>query len=177
MNKSKDYVVQDYVVLIDRNNKKIGVEEKMKAHIDAKLHRAFSVFVFNSKGELLIQQRAKEKYHCGGLWANTVCSHPRPNESYSKATHRRLSEEMGFDCKLTKKFCFTYKVKFDNELTENEYDCVFVGKFDGDPKPNPSEVVNYKWISMKDLKKDIKKSPEKYTEWLKIALKKMKYDG
>lgn len=175
MDKSKNHEAQDYVVLVDKNNKKVGVEEKMKAHIEGKLHRAFSVFVFNSKGELLIQQRAKEKYHCPRLWANTVCSHPRIHESYAKATHRRLNEEMGFDCKLTKKFCFTYKAIFDNGLTEHEYDCVFEGKFDGTPRPNPSEVMDFRWISMKDLKKDIEKNPEKYAEWFKIALRKTEY--
>ncbi|MGV8172423.1 MAG: isopentenyl-diphosphate Delta-isomerase [Candidatus Woesearchaeota archaeon] len=164
---------KDYVVLVDTNNKKIGVEEKLKAHQDAKLHRAFSILIFNSKGELLIQQRAKEKYHCGGLWANTVCSHPKPNETYNQATHRRLKEEMGFDCRLKKIFCFKYKITFDNGLTENEYDCVFRGKFDGTPKPNPAEIMDYRWISIRDLKKDIKNYPERYTEWFKIVLKRI----
>jgi isopentenyl-diphosphate Delta-isomerase len=166
---------QDYVVLVDNHNKKLGVEEKMKAHIDGKLHRAFSIFVFNSKQELLIQQRAKEKYHCPMIWANTVCSHPRPKESYEKAIHRRLIEEMGFDCVLKKKFCFIYKVKFDNGLTENEYDCIFIGKYDDSPKPNPSEVMDFRWISLNDLKKDIEKYQKKYAEWFKIALRKMNY--
>jgi len=162
------------VILIDRKNRKIGIEEKLKAHREGKLHRAFSIFVFNSKGELLIQRRVKEKYHSGGLWANTACSHPKPNESYSCAVHRRLKEEMGFECKLKKLFCFFYKAKFENGLIENEHDCVFIGKFDGKIKPNKKEVMNYKWISMEELKKDAKKNPSKYAIWLRIALRKMK---
>lgn len=163
---------KDFVILVDKNNKKLGVEEKIKAHIDGKLHRAFSIFIFNSKGELLIQQRAKNKYHSEKLWSNSVCSHPRPNETYLQATHRRLKEEMGFDCKLKKLFCFIYNTGFHNGLTENEYDCVFVGKFDGKPKINKKEIMNHKWISLNELKKDILKNPNKYSVWLKIALKK-----
>jgi isopentenyl-diphosphate Delta-isomerase len=163
---------KQFVVLVDKNNKKIGVEEKIKAHKTGKLHRAFSIFIFNSKGEVLLQQRAKTKYHSGGLWSNTVCSHPRPGETYSKATHRRLKEEMGFDCKLKKLFCFIYNAGFKNGLSENEYDCVFTGRFDGVPRPNKKEVMDFKWISVKDLKKDIKKHPNKYSVWLKIAFKK-----
>ena len=162
------------VVLVDKNNKKIGVEEKIKAHKEGKLHRAFSIFIFNSKGELLIQQRAKTKYHSGRLWSNTVCSHPKPNETYSQATHRRLKEEMGFDRKLKKLFCFIYNTGFQNGLIENEYDCVFIGKFDGKPKPNSREVMDYKWISIKELKQNIKKNPNKYSVWLKIALKEIR---
>lgn len=160
------------VVLVDKNNKKIGTCEKLKAHKEALLHRAFSIFVFNSKGELLLQQRAKEKYHCPKLWTNTVCSHPRPNETYSKAVHRRLIEEMGFDCKLKKKFGFIYKAEFDNGLTEYEYDCVFIGKYDKEPIPNPEEVMDYKWLTLDDLKKDVKINPKKYTPWIKLILEK-----
>ena len=152
-------MVRQLVVLVDKNNRKIGEEEKLKAHKEGKLHRAFSIFIFNSKGELLIQQRAKTKYHSGGLWSNTVCSHPKPNETYLRATHRRLKEEMGFDCKLKKLFCFIYRKEFKNGLIENEYDCIFIGKFEGTPKPNPKEVMDYKWISLKDLKQKIKKIP------------------
>ncbi|MBU4308868.1 MAG: isopentenyl-diphosphate Delta-isomerase [Nanoarchaeota archaeon] len=162
------------VILINKNNRKIGEEEKIKAHKQRKLHRAFSIFVFNSKGKLLIQQRAKSKYHCAGIWANTCCSHPKPNETYNHAVHRRLKEEMGFDCKLKKLFCFIYNTGFKNGLIENEYDFVFIGKFDGEVKPNKKEVMNYKWISIKDLKKNIKKNSNKYSVWLKIALNKLK---
>ena len=166
------YMTKQQVILVDKNNRKIGVEEKIKAHKQGKRHRAFSIFVFNSKKELLIQQRAKTKYHSGGLWTNTVCSHPRPNETYQQAVHRRLKEEMGFDCKLKKLFCFIYNTGFQNSLIENEYDCVFIGKFDGEIKPNLKEIMNYKWISIKELKIDIIKNPNKYTVWLKIAFKK-----
>ncbi|MEA3463953.1 MAG: isopentenyl-diphosphate Delta-isomerase [Patescibacteria group bacterium] len=167
-------MAQEQVVLVDKNNRKIGIEEKIKAHQDGKLHRAFSIFIFNSKGELLIQQRAKNKYHSGGLWSNTVCSHPRPNETYNQAVHRRLREEMGFDCKIKKIFCFIYNTGFYNGLIENEYDCVFIGKFNGEPKPNQKEIMDYKWVFMGELKKDIIRHPNKYSVWLRIALKKMK---
>jgi isopentenyl-diphosphate delta-isomerase len=161
------------VVLVNRNNRKIGVEEKIKAHKEGKLHRAFSIFIFNSKKELLIQQRAKTKYHSNCLWSNTVCSHPKPNETYNNAAHRRLKEEMGFDCELKKLFCFIYKAEFYNGLIENEYDCVFIGKFDGKIKPNYHEIMNYKWISVKELSKDIIKNSNKYTAWFKLALKRV----
>jgi len=167
-------MVEQQVILVDTNNRKIGVEEKIKAHKEGKLHRAFSIFIFNSNGELLIQQRAKTKYHSGGLWSNSVCSHPKPNETYQQAVHRRLKEEMGFDCKLKKLFCFIYNMGFQNGLIENEYDCVFIGKFDGIPKPNHKEIMDYKWIYLKELKQDIIKNPNKYTIWLKIALKRIK---
>ena len=168
---TKDYRLQ--VVLVDRKNKKIGVEEKLKAHKKGKLHRAFSVFVFNAKGELLIQQRARTKYHSGGLWSNTACSHPKPGETYDRAIHRALMEEMGFDCKLKKAFCFIYDANLQNGLAEYEYDCVFVGRFNGKPKPNHKEVMDYKWVSLGGLKMDIAKKPKKYSAWLKIALEKI----
>lgn len=158
------------VVLVDKNNRKLGEMEKLEAHKKGLLHRAFSIFIYNSNGELLIQQRPKEKYHSGGLWSNTVCSHPMPGEKYLSAAHRRLKEEMGFDCPLKKKNCFIYKKEFENGLTENEYDCIFVGKYDGSPKPNPVEVANWKWVTMSDLKKDIAKNPEKYTFWFREIL-------
>lgn len=163
---------KEFVILVNKNNKKIGIEEKIKAHKLGKLHRSFSIFVFNSKGELLIQKRAETKYHSGGLWPNTVCGHPRPNENYAQAIHRRLKEEMGFDCKPKKLFCFIYNAGFKNGLIENEYDCVFIGKFDGKPKLNPEEVMNHKWITVDDLKQDIAINPNEYTAWLKIALQK-----
>lgn len=155
----------DNVVLVDKNNRKIGEMEKLEAHKKGLLHRAFSIFIYNSKGELLIQQRPKEKYHSGGLWSNTVCSHPKPGESFLAAAHRRLMEEMGFDCKLVKKGCFIYKKAFDNGLTENEYDCIFTGEYNGVIKPNPSECADCKWVKISDLKTDITKNPQVYTYW------------
>ncbi len=163
---------KEIVILVNKDNKKIGEREKIKAHKEGMLHRAFSIFVFNSKGELLIQQRTKTKYHSGGLWSNTVCGHRRPNENYTQATHRRLKDEMGFDCKLKKLFCFIYNTRFQNGLIENEHDCVFVGKFDEKPNPNPKEVSDYKWTSIDELKDDFNKNPKKYTSWLKISLQK-----
>jgi len=146
----------------------------MRVHREGKLHRAFSIFIFNSQGELLLQRRAKAKYHGGGLWANTACSHPRPGETYLQATHRRLREEMGFDCRLKKIFGFFYRAEFKNGLTENEYDCVFIGRFDGSPASNPAEVMDCRWMSLKDLRRDIASHPHKYAVWLKLALRKMR---
>jgi len=158
------------VILVDKNNRKIGVEEKTQAHINGSLHRAFSIFIFNSNGELLLQQREKSKYHSGGLWSNTVCSHPRPGENYLNAAHRRLKEEMGFDCELKKLFSFIYKTDFGNGLIENEYDSVFMGNFDGQPSPDSAEVLDYKWIGIENLKRDVATNPEKYSVWLRIIL-------
>jgi len=160
------------VILVDENDNETGIEEKIKAHKDGKLHRAFSIFVFNSKGELLLQKRAKEKYHSGGLWSNTCCGHPRPDESLETAVHRRLKEEMGFDCSLTHldSTCFIYKTKI-NDLFENEYDHIFIGKSDQDPLPNSKEVDEYKWINQKELEEDILANPDKYTYWFIASLK------
>jgi len=161
------------VILVDENDNVIGTGEKIKTHQEGKLHRAFSIFVFNSKGQLLLQRRAKSKYHSGGLWSNTCCSHPSPGESLEEAVHRRLKEEMGFDCELRGIFSFTYKVKFDDDLFENEYDHVFIGKFDGNPNPNPEEVDEWKWIDLEELKKGIRENPDNYTYWLKQSIDKV----
>ncbi len=162
--------MKEYVILVDKKDNEIGIEEKLKAHQEGKLHRAFSIFVFDYSEKLLLQQRANEKYHCGGLWSNACCSHPRPNETLDDATHRRLREEMGFDCKLDEIFSIIYKIKLNNSLTEHEFDHVFIGKYDGKINPNKNEVENFKWIGIEDLKKDISRSPNKYTPWLKIIL-------
>ena len=165
---------KNLVVLVDEKNKVLGTEEKMAAHEKGLLHRAFSVFVFNSKGELLLQKRDSGKYHCGGLWSNTVCSHPHPNERFLAGAHRRLKEEMGFDCPLKKVDCFIYNVSFENGLTEHEYDCVFKGNYDGKIKPNPEEVEEYKWVSMDWLREDVLKNSNDYTFWFKkIILEQM----
>ena len=160
----------EYILTVDEKDKVIGKEEKIKVHREGKLHRAFSIFVFNSKGKLLLQKRAKSKYHSGGLWTNTCCSHQRDGETLEKAVHRRLKEEMGFDCELKEVFTFTYRVKFDDGLSENEYDHVFFGKFDGKPDPNPDEVDDWKWVSLEELRKDIQKNPDDYTYWLKVSI-------
>ena len=162
---------KEKVILVDKNDRVIGSEEKIKAHQAGILHRAFSILVFNSKKELLLQKRQKTKYHCPGLWSNTCCSHPRPGETLQQATHRRLKEEMGFDCRLKQVFSFIYKAKFNNGLTENEYDHVFIGRFDGQPKPDKAEVDSWKWTLINEFKKDILKNSRKYTPWLKIIVK------
>jgi len=144
--------------------------EKLEAHQKALLHRAFSIFIINSKGELLLQQRALNKYHSGGLWTNTCCSHPRAKEQTIDAAHRRLKEEMGFDCELTEKFSFLYKAPFDNGLTEHELDFIFIGEFNGIPNINPQEVKDYAWMMIDDVLLDVKQFPNKYTEWFKIIL-------
>jgi len=161
------------VILVDEADNQIGTAEKLQAHKEGKLHRCFSAFVFNSEGKLLLQQRAKSKYHSGGLWSNTCCSHPRPGEAVEAAAHRRLKEELGFDCPLKEAFTFIYKTKFDNGLFEHEFDHVFIGKFDGSPIPNPEEVESWTWVSLAELKKDIKENPENYTYWLKVSIGKV----
>lgn len=163
----------EFVILVNKNDDQIGLMEKMEAHEKGLLHRAFSVFLFNSKGEMLLQQRAISKYHSGGLWTNTCCSHPRENELTINAAHRRLEEEMGFDCEIEKAFHFTYKSALDNDLTEHELDHVFIGQYEGSIKPNPEEVESFKYISISDLTKDVQNNPENYTEWFKICLEEV----
>jgi len=158
------------IILVDENDREMGSGEKLKVHEEGKLHRAFSIFVFNSKGELLLQRRAASKYHCGGLWTNTVCSHPRVGESLDKAVHRRLKEEMGFDVPLKEVFSFIYKVRFGNGLTEHELDHVFFGQYDSEPRPNPEETDGWKWVSLGELKKNVKKNPDSYTYWFRVSL-------
>jgi isopentenyl-diphosphate delta-isomerase len=165
--------MEEFVILVDENDNEIGIEEKMKAHEDAKLHRAFSIFIFNSKGEMLLQQRACDKYHSGCLWTNATCSHPRPGEKVEQAAHRRLQEEMGFDTDLKKEFHFIYKAKFDHGLTEHELDHVFIGQYDGPINLNSDEADDYKWIDLATLQKDMKENPNDYTVWFKIAFKKV----
>ncbi|MDR0282497.1 MAG: isopentenyl-diphosphate Delta-isomerase [Candidatus Peribacteria bacterium] len=148
--------------------------EKLQAHQDGgQLHRAFSVVIFNWRGEILIQQRALDKYHCPGMWVNTICSHPRDGESYLDAAHRRLLEEMGFDCDLEEKFHFIYKARFDNGLTEWELDRVFVGKYDGEVIPDPGEVHDFRWISLGDLEEEMGKTPEFFAPWFKIIMERL----
>lgn len=163
----------EYVILVDENDNQLGLMEKMEAHEKGLLHRAFSVFLFNSKGEMLLHQRAFSKYHSGGLWTNACCSHPRDNEKTINAAHRRLVEEMGFDCEIEKAFHFTYKSLLDSGLTEHELDHVFIGEYEGVINPNPEEVESYKYISVDELTKDIESNPHNYTEWFKICLEEV----
>lgn len=163
--------MKEHVILVDEQDNPIGLMEKIEAHEKALLHRAFSVFVFNSKGELMLQQRAAHKYHSPLLWTNTCCSHQRDGETSLEAGVRRLDEEMGFTCDLEEVFWFIYKAPFDNGLTEHELDHVMVGKFEGEPNINPEEVEAYKWMPLEEVKKDIENKPEIYTEWFKIIFK------
>ena len=164
-------MVEEQVILVNKQDKQIGLMPKMEAHKKAILHRAFSVFVFNDKGELLLQQRAADKYHSPNLWTNTCCSHQRDGEINVEAGKRRLQEEMGFVCDLEEVFWFVYKAPFDNGLTEHELDHVMVGTYNENPKINKEEVENYKWIPLEDVKNDIHNHPEDYTEWFKIIFK------
>jgi len=164
--------MEELVVLVDEKNNQIGLMPKMEAHEKAVLHRAFSVFVFNNKGELMLQQRAASKYHSPLLWTNTCCSHQREGESNVEAGRRRLQEEMGFTTDLKEVFSFIYKAPFDNGLTEHELDFVLIGSFEDKPNINKEEVESYKWMPLKDVKKDIENNPEIYTEWFKIIFDK-----
>jgi isopentenyl-diphosphate delta-isomerase len=164
----------EQVILVDGNDKQVGTGEKIDAHKKGILHRAFSIFILNGKGQVLIQRRAKSKYHCGGLWANTCCGHPRPGEPVDKAAHRRLKEEFGFDCGFDEKLAYTYKVAFDNGMNEHEFLHVFVGMSDVvKPDPNYDEIDDWKWVQIADLKKDIAQNPEKYAYWFKLSVEKL----
>ena len=161
------------IVLVDEHDTTVWTWEKMDIHRKGLLHRAISVLVFNSKWEMLLQQRALTKYHCWWLRTNATCTHPYPNEENLAAAHRRLQEEMGFDTDLKEIFQFQYIAKFDNWLIENEYDHVFEWIYDWDlTDTNPDEVNDFKWIDISTLTTDIKNNPTKYTEWFKIILEK-----
>lgn len=160
------------VILVDTNDNPIGLMDKMEAHEKALLHRAFSIFIINDKKELMLQQRAASKYHSPLLWTNTCCSHQRENESNIEAGKRRLMEEMGIEVPLEEVFSFIYKAPFDNGLTEHEFDHVMIGYSNQNPKINPEEVADWKWLNIDDLRKDIEKNPQKYTEWFKIIFQK-----
>lgn len=164
-------MTEEQVILVNEQDEQIGLMPKMEAHEKALLHRAFSVFVFNDNGDLLLQQRAASKYHSPNLWTNTCCSHQRNGEVNIEAGQRRLQEEMGFVCDLKEVFWFVYKAPFDNGLTEHELDHVMVGHHNGNPKINKEEVESYKWMSLEGVKNDMENYPENYTEWFKIIFK------
>ena len=161
------------IILVDENDNVIGTIEKMEAHHKGLMHRAFSIFIFNPKGEMLLQRRAEKKYHSGGLWSNACCGHPCPDEEISAAASRRLNEEMGFKTSLEKAFDFMYKISFENGLTENEFDHVFVGEYEGDMNPDPAEVGDHMFKSMEEIRQELSKKPERYTGWFHIAFPKI----
>lgn len=160
---------RDKVILVDKNDLELGTIDKMEAHVKGMLHRAFSVFLFNSKKEMLIHQRAAAKYHGGGLWTNACCSHPQPGEATKAGAIERLYFEMGIKCDLQKAFSFIYHAPVENNLIEHEYDHVYMGFTDDEPAPHPDEVQDYRWISTADLKQEIALQPEKFTFWFKKA--------
>lgn len=162
-----------FVLLVDQSDNQIGVMEKMEAHEKGLLHRAFSIFIFNDQNQMMIHQRALDKYHSPGLWTNACCSHQQPGETSDQAAHRRLMEEMGFDCDLNKEFEFIYRAEFSNGLVEHEYDHVLIGRFNDSPNPNPIEVNDWKWIDLDVLESDISENPESYTPWFLISWEKV----
>ncbi|RYY16256.1 MAG: isopentenyl-diphosphate Delta-isomerase [Chitinophagaceae bacterium] len=167
-------MIKEEVILVDEQDQETGVAEKMEAHETGQLHRAFSVFIFNSRGEMLLQQRALDKYHSGGLWTNTCCSHPRPGEATGQAALRRLQEEMGFQVELEKVFDFLYKADFDNGLIEHEFDHVFVAEYEGAININPIEVMDYTYRPIADIEEAMAANPEQFTAWFRLALPRVK---
>jgi isopentenyl-diphosphate Delta-isomerase len=161
------------VILVDEQDVQVGTMEKLEAHLKGMLHRAISVFIFNSSGQLLLQQRAKDKYHSPGLWTNTCCSHPAPGEYAKDAAERRLAEEMGIKCDLQHIFQFTYKAAFDNGLTENELDHIFIGFTDEMPEPDPEEAASWKYAAPSDILTEMEQHPEIYTVWFRLLAKEV----
>ena len=168
--------MEEQVILVDEQDNPIGLMPKLEAHQKALLHRAFSVFILNSKGELMLQQRAKHKYHSPGLWTNTCCSHQRNGETNIQAGKRRLQEEMGFSTKLKEVTSFIYKAPFVNGLTEHEFDHVLLGYYEDDPVINPDEVSSWKWMPIEEVKNDIGQNPDLYTVWFVIIFTKFYKD-
>ena len=165
--------MEEQVILVDEQDNPIGLMPKLEAHQKALLHRAFSVFILNTKGELMLQQRAKHKYHSPGLWTNTCCSHQRDGETNIQAGKRRLQEEMGFSTELKEVTSFIYKAPFDNGLTEHEFDHVLLGYYEDDPVINLDEVSSWKWMSLEEVKYDIDQNPDRYTIWFVIIFAKI----
>lgn len=161
--------MQGAVILVNEQDEVQGTMEKMRAHQEGVLHRAFSVFLFNERGELLLHQRAATKYHSPGAWTNTCCSHPIPGESTVDAAHRRLREELGMDCPLEHAFSFLYRADVGNGLTEHELDHVFLGRYDGPLSPEPDEIAAVRWISPEELSKELDQDPLRFTPWLAIC--------
>ena len=169
------YIKEENVILVNDKDEQIGLMPKLEAHEKALLHRAFSVFILNSKNEIMLQQRAAEKYHSPLLWTNTCCSHQREGETNIEAGTRRLFEEMGFKAELKELFHFIYKAPFDNGLTEHEFDHVMIGYYNENPEINSEEVENWKWMAIEDVKKDMQQNPGVYTVWFKIIFDEFYY--
>jgi len=161
------------VILVDDRDQANGMMEKLEAHEKGLLHRAFSIFIFNAKGEMLLQRRALNKYHSGGLWTNACCSHPAPGEETGVAAHRRLQEELGFDAPLEKIFDFVYRQEFKNGLIEHEFDHVYAGYYNGELNINPAEVMDTCFKSVRQIRYDLRINPEQYTAWFRLAFPKM----
>lgn len=166
--------MEEQVVLISEDDQILGQMGKMEAHINGILHRAFSVFLFNKNGEMLLQRRAADKYHSPNQWTNACCSHPRMGETYKEAANRRLKEELGIETPIEEKFHFIYKANVGGDLIEHERDHVFIGDYNGDFVLDPSEVAEVRYISMENLDKEMEEHPENFTEWFKIILKEYK---
>ena len=162
--------MSERVVLVDAADAEIGTEDKLAAHRAGRLHRAFSVFVFNGRGEMLLQRRASSKYHSGGLWSNTCCSHPRPGEATPDAAHRRLFEEMGIRCELRPAFAFIYRADVGGGLIEHEYDHLFIGRWDGDPEPDLAEVEAWRWATPAAVRRELRRHPRRFTFWFRVAM-------
>ena len=161
------------VILVDQNDRVVGTKSKLAAHHERNLHRAFSIFIINSKGQLLLQRRASNKYHSGGLWSNTCCGHPRPEEGIRVAAHRRLVEEMGFDCELAESMTVVYNLDVGKSIFENEYVHILVGAFEGQPHPNSAEVSDWRWTSFDQFDQALKRQPETHTAWLQLTWPKV----
>ena len=167
-----EHSINNEIVLVDENDAAIGTAEKMQTHLTGQLHRAFSIFVFNSHGHLLLQRRAHTKYHSRDLWSNTCCGHPRPGELLTVAAHRRLKEEMGFDCDLTQLLSLVYKVDVNGGMVEHEFNHFFVGQFNEDPLPNDEEVADWRWMPVAELLADLE-SHNHYTAWFRLSIHKV----
>lgn len=170
---SKAGSMEEHLILVDQQDNEIGTLDKLSVHQTGVLHRAFSIFIFNSEGEVLLQQRASGKYHSPGLWSNTCCSHPRKGETTDQACRRRLMEEMGMVTSLNFAFSFVYQANFENGLTEHEFDHVYVGQSDVSPVPDPKEVMDFAYVSTIELLDKIARRPGNYSEWLKICFPKV----
>jgi len=164
---------EEKVILVNEHDEPLGTMEKLEAHQKGLLHRAFSIFIFNSRGEMLLQQRALHKYHSGGLWTNACCSHPRPGEETITAAQRRLKEEMGFETGIEKIFDFIYKAEFDNGLTEYEFDHVFAGEYNNSINASSDEVIDFCYKSLADIRESLQSHPQKYTAWFHLAFPKI----